>query len=472
MTRLSPLLHLPIPSFAALALVGAAAVAPICLAQPTLTPAIDAAVGLTRAPVDTWRDVRALSPSLTLDSPWLSAFAAGDVAAGSSALRGLGWRGTMTASTPSVGGFHLSASGAFAAGRDASALALPGTTTDRVRRFAGSGQLAYRRERGGLWLGIDALAGDPWRLVPDAPAGAADTMPGATHTAANMLGDARSHLSAGVWRSLGRAVATVEVRSGITRAPGRESTLGTRRVIAGITRRDTLSLRMDTSWVNVDTGQAGRPGWARRGTDVEARLAWQRGRVALTTIAGLQLLEWRSTPEGAPLARVGRRGWAGVDATVGLGARVALVAAGGTRPRDDVAAMLTGAAPWRPTERSQYATLALRLSPSFFARPALPPVVRPAAAAFDVQKAGGGRYALRVRVPAARIVELSGDFTGWQPVAMRRAAADVWEALVPMSPGTHHLNIRVDGDAWRAPPGTTTVADDFNGTVGVIVVQP
>jgi hypothetical protein len=41
---------------------------------------------------------------------------------------------------------------------------------------------------------------------------------------------------------------------------------------------------------------------------------------------------------------------------------------------------------------------------------------------------------------------------------------------VSMTPGTHQLNIRVDGDAWRAPPGTTTVTDDYNGSVGVIVV--
>jgi hypothetical protein len=33
------------------------------------------------------------------------------------------------------------------------------------------------------------------------------------------------------------------------------------------------------------------------------------------------------------------------------------------------------------------------------------------------------------------------------------------------------MNVRIDGDQWRAPPGMATVADEFNGTVGIVVVR-
>jgi hypothetical protein len=70
----------------------------------------------------------------------------------------------------------------------------------------------------------------------------------------------------------------------------------------------------------------------------------------------------------------------------------------------------------------------------------------------------------------ARTVEISGDVTAWRPRAMQRLTADEWESVIAMPRGTHHLSIRVDGDAWHAPPGLAAVADDFDGTAGVVVV--
>jgi hypothetical protein len=97
--------------------------------------------------------------------------------------------------------------------------------------------------------------------------------------------------------------------------------------------------------------------------------------------------------------------------------------------------------------------------------------VRPTAAEFALRAADRGAYVVRVRVPGARTVELVGDFTGWKPVAMSSVSTDEWEATIAMTPGVHRLNLRVDGDAWRAPPGIETVEDEFNGQVGVIVIE-
>ena len=114
--------------------------------------------------------------------------------------------------------------------------------------------------------------------------------------------------------------------------------------------------------------------------------------------------------------------------------------------------------------------LGARVSPGALRRPRLPRGVRPTAAAFQVDDDRGGRR-LRVRVPGARSVELAGDFTNWQPVALRQGDTDEWEVTLPITPGVHRVAIRIDGDSWTTPPGVAAVADEFQGTVGVIVVR-
>jgi hypothetical protein len=175
---------------------------------------------------------------------------------------------------------------------------------------------------------------------------------------------------------------------------------------------------------------------------------------------------WSQGPNTASIA------WATVDATVAVGHLAAVTLGAGTRPPAvDVAALLAGV-PAPAGGRARYASIGVRLSPSLFQRPALPPAVRPSAAAFAVSPAAErGQYTVRVRVSAARSVELSGDFTHWRPVAMQRVSADAWVATLPIVPGTHEVSIRVDGDAWTAPPGLTRVADDFDGSAGVLVVR-
>ena len=93
------------------------------------------------------------------------------------------------------------------------------------------------------------------------------------------------------------------------------------------------------------------------------------------------------------------------------------------------------------------------------------------AVGFELQQLEPGHYRVAVRAPRARVVELTGDFTSWQPVMLQRGHGDWWETTVAITPGTHQVNIRVDGERWIAPPGATVVDDDFAGVVGVIVVR-
>jgi hypothetical protein len=79
-------------------------------------------------------------------------------------------------------------------------------------------------------------------------------------------------------------------------------------------------------------------------------------------------------------------------------------------------------------------------------------------------------YLFSLRAPDAQRVEISGEFTRWQPVALARTAGGVWVVRLHVAPGAYRANIRIDGGRWLAPPGTAPVADDFGGTAGVVVV--
>jgi hypothetical protein len=68
-------------------------------------------------------------------------------------------------------------------------------------------------------------------------------------------------------------------------------------------------------------------------------------------------------------------------------------------------------------------------------------------------------------------VELASDCTRWQPVTLAHERDNEWEIVLPVSAGSHLVNIRVDGGQWIAPPGLVAKMDDFAGVVGVFVVD-
>jgi len=93
---------------------------------------------------------------------------------------------------------------------------------------------------------------------------------------------------------------------------------------------------------------------------------------------------------------------------------------------------------------------------------------------FEIQDAGKGDAfrRIRIRAPNARKVELMADFTDWLPVALANVGEDRWDVVLPIEVGSHRINLRIDGGSWVVPPGLTTVADEFNGIVGLLVVPP
>ena len=118
----------------------------------------------------------------------------------------------------------------------------------------------------------------------------------------------------------------------------------------------------------------------------------------------------------------------------------------------------------------RYATIALRVT----TRPggALELHSRSRAAAHDLKtwREEDGTVLLVVHAPRARRVELMGDFTDWRPLVMHREGDGHFAARVRLPAGSYRINVRVDGGAWMAPPGTTPVADEYNGAAGLLVI--
>jgi hypothetical protein len=195
---------------------------------------------------------------------------------------------------------------------------------------------------------------------------------------------------------------------------------------------------------------------SRKWSDLETRLDWAMGRLALSATMTRSNLAARDS-----MSRSRGMRWGSVNAAVMLNHNVAFVSTFGTLP--------TG--PKSDAFQSRYATFGLRFSPAALLRDPPPPAVRPDASAFRVTPIEQGMYRVVLRAPGARTVELSGDFNQWKPVSLTQTSPDVWEVSLPLPGGTHRVNIRVNGDSWTAPPGLPTVNDEFSGRVGLLVVK-
>jgi hypothetical protein len=178
-------------------------------------------------------------------------------------------------------------------------------------------------------------------------------------------------------------------------------------------------------------------------------LRWSRGLFEIEPTFGIDL----GTTSGP-------RRWAQARATIGISRRISLLMTGGTKAPERFGA----------SEAIQrQATLGLKLTP-------WSPAARGAAAAFagmrwNVRPAGNGVSMVEVYAPDAHSVELMGDFTEWTAKSMVRVSGQRWRIGLAAPPGVHHVTIRVDGGAWVPPPGLPTALDDFNGAVGVLVVE-
>jgi hypothetical protein len=192
-----------------------------------------------------------------------------------------------------------------------------------------------------------------------------------------------------------------------------------------------------------------------RFSDIEGAIEWSIGPVEVAAQGGYRIGgSYDVTPES--------RRWAAATATYWLSGQLAAVIGGGRQPAN----------PARGLPARSYANLGVMLAYWPIPKRRVP-VAAPGATvfAFDIRDVGSSQQTLVVRVGGVERVEIMGDFTAWEPKLMTRIGRDRWEITLPIAPGIHQVNIRVDTGRWRPPPGTPTMRDGFSGEVGILVVQ-
>lgn len=203
--------------------------------------------------------------------------------------------------------------------------------------------------------------------------------------------------------------------------------------------------------------------------DLQASMRYRSGNIELGFSAGARAGEVASALGGTT------RAWGSVSFTNWFHPNVALVASAGSYPVDFTQGYPGG----------RFAAFALRFAargggPSDHESPTrrmsselmvgLEQTKASGVTELAVANTGGNGRTIRVRAPDAQRVELAGDFTAWRPVQLNREADGWWTMTLSIEPGTYQMNVRVNGGVWIAPPGLTTVADEFGAVVGVLPI--
>jgi hypothetical protein len=191
--------------------------------------------------------------------------------------------------------------------------------------------------------------------------------------------------------------------------------------------------------------------------DLEAVARWNVGSLELTAQVGHRFGNSYDVTADS-------RRWSSATATLWVTDRVALVAGGGRQP----------ALPLRGIPARNYGMAGLELAYWPLSKNSIPVSLphSPLVKSFEYRTATPGMQRITIHVGSVETVDVMGDFSDWNPVALVRRGRDTWELFVPMSAGTHQINVRVDGGAWEAPPNMPTMRDSYGGEVGLLVVAP
>jgi hypothetical protein len=189
--------------------------------------------------------------------------------------------------------------------------------------------------------------------------------------------------------------------------------------------------------------------------DVQARATWHWHRLALDANAGKRF----------GTRQLGQTLWGAAQATLDVTSTIQVAATGGSEPSD----------PERAVLGAKFFSIGLHFHATRGTRASLTQVMgsqSPSVGALRVSgiQADGSRIIV-VQLDHGDRVDIMGDFTEWDAIAMRRTAAHTWTVALPISVGAHRLNIRVDGGEWEVPPGMPALPDDFGSTAGVIAIE-
>ena len=218
--------------------------------------------------------------------------------------------------------------------------------------------------------------------------------------------------------------------------------------------------RLGATWlVNLSTTGVGDTAYV----DLEGAGHYERGRLSLEGSLGVR---GRSTGAGHGV-------YGEASGALALGPWVSVILSGGRYPTDPIRGSVSG----------RYVGLGLRIrawprrtTATMPARQIVLPVHGSAApddppfASVEMRSCACQGRTLVIHAPGARLVEVSGDFTDWNPVALAADTSGTWVMSVPLRQGTYRFNVRLDGGEWMAPAGATRISDEFGGEVGLLVV--
>jgi len=178
------------------------------------------------------------------------------------------------------------------------------------------------------------------------------------------------------------------------------------------------------------------------------------------------------TGSSGPVLGENQRVWGTVSALHWMSSRIALLASAGSYPVD-----LTQGFPG-----GRFATVTLRIASANTRRttavvgsskePSSDATANEAVArSFEVLTEAGNRRVISVDASGASVVEISGDFTQWRPVALSRGADGRWTMTQSIPRGTYQVEIRLNGGTWVAPPGLLKSRDELGAVVGILSIE-
>ena len=162
--------------------------------------------------------------------------------------------------------------------------------------------------------------------------------------------------------------------------------------------------------------------------------------------------------QGGALA--GPRRWLSGSVSVKMLRALFLVSRAGYEPAD----------PIRGTPGATSVSVSLRVVAGRGSRAGSLNLVRSPTGTMVSRPLSEGRRLITMSIRAATSVELMGDFTGWRPVRMTPDSDGRWKLIALVAPGSHRVNVRVNGGAWGVPPDLPAQDDDFDGRVGILLV--
>jgi hypothetical protein len=186
-------------------------------------------------------------------------------------------------------------------------------------------------------------------------------------------------------------------------------------------------------------------------TTLQGAVRWQRSRWALESVGGLSLGEG-----------VGPRRWAQATVRAQLSRHVLALASFGERPAPSLA--FDGAA-------QPHTMLGLQYAPWSTPEWAMVHALSERVDVWRTRSLDAGRSLVRVHCAGASRLEIAGDFTDWQALALLPVHAGWWSVVLPAEPGVHRVQVRVDGGPWQAPPGLPRADDGPAGPAGTLLVR-